>query len=292
MAISSSRSPRNPKASAWPSAATSASAGTSAGSTQNTDSPAKLTCGGGSAVPGLPVHLRKACVSQVPALQPGRDHTPDPAALPRRRRGVDDLLHVPDRDVVAAEPGDDRDCEPLAQAALGMGVLAGPLPVDPEPVRGQVVGDQVRAAQRHVGRIGLQPLGDVGQPGGELVLGRRLALLPLAVLVPDRPPAALIPTRAAAPGGRPPGPTHKCPAGCRAAGFCLLGDPAVSQLWGFRGETAPRGRLLRHGDPLSSCVIAGRGPTMKAEMAPALGLEPRTCRLSRPSLSSYGAVEQ
>jgi hypothetical protein len=67
-----------------------------------------------------------------------------------------------------------------------MRVLAGPLPLDREAVSGQVERDQVLAAQRLVGRIGFQPLGDLGQLGGELFLGRRLALLPLPVLVPDR----------------------------------------------------------------------------------------------------------
>jgi hypothetical protein len=100
-------------------------------------------------------------------------------------------VHVPRRDVLAADPRDDREGEPLAQATLGVRVLAGPLPLDREPVSGQVERDQVSAAQRRVGRIGIQPLGDLRQLGGELFLGRRLALLPLAVLVPDRPPAAV-----------------------------------------------------------------------------------------------------
>src|SRR6266702_219332 len=58
----------------------------------------------------------------------------------------------------------------------------------------------------------------------------RLALLPLAVLVPDRPPAALLLAgrvhrdpalqfdhRAAAPGGRASGPAREDPAACHAA---------------------------------------------------------------------------
>ena len=43
-------------------------------------------------------------------------------------------------------------------------------------------------------RVGGQPLGDLLQPGGQLVLADRLTLLPLAVLIPDRPPPAPIPT--------------------------------------------------------------------------------------------------
>jgi hypothetical protein len=41
-------------------------------------------------------------------------------------RGVDDLLHVTGRDVLAGHRGDDRDGEPAAQPALGVGVPAGP----------------------------------------------------------------------------------------------------------------------------------------------------------------------
>jgi hypothetical protein len=37
---------------------------------------------------------------------------------------VDDPLHVGDRDVLAADPADDRGYEPLAQPLLGIGVLA------------------------------------------------------------------------------------------------------------------------------------------------------------------------
>jgi hypothetical protein len=116
--------------------------------------------------------------------------------------GVDDLLHVPRRDVLADDRIDDQDGEPLAQAALGMGVLAGPLPLDREAVGGQVERDQVRTVQRHAGRISFQPLGNHGQLGGQLLLRRRLALLPHDVLVPDRSPAALL--LAGIPGSRSP----------------------------------------------------------------------------------------
>ena len=40
----------------------------------------------------------------------------------------------------------------------------------------------------HVRGVGLESLGDLLQLGGQLLLGRGLALLPLAGLVPDRPP--------------------------------------------------------------------------------------------------------
>ena len=109
---------------------------------------------GQRAVPGLPVHLRQPRAGQVPAPQArgdqGRDHAPDPAALPRRGGGVDDLLHVPGRDVLADDRVDDRGGEPLAQPALGMRVLAGPLPLDREAVRGQVVRDQALPALSQV----------------------------------------------------------------------------------------------------------------------------------------------
>src|ERR1035441_7593190 len=106
-AISSSRSPCRPAARAWPSLVISVSAGISAGSTNSADSPATLTCGAGSA--------------RSPACQCGR--------------GVDDLLHVPGLDVLADDRVDDRGGEPLAQAALGMRVLAGPPILNREPVR-------------------------------------------------------------------------------------------------------------------------------------------------------------
>ena len=89
---------------------------------------------GHRAVHGLPVHLGQPRAGQVTALQARgdqrRDHAPDPVALPRRRGGVDELLHVPGRDVLAEDRVDDRGGEPLAQPALGMRVLAGPLPLD------------------------------------------------------------------------------------------------------------------------------------------------------------------
>ena len=213
-----------------------------------------------------------------------------PVALPRRGRGVDDLLHVPGRDVLAGDRADDRGGEPLAQPALGVRVLAGPLPLDREPVGVQVVRDQVRAGPLHVRRVGFQPLGDLLQLGGQLLLGRRLALLPLAVLVPDRPPAALLLAgrvdrdpalqldhRAAAPGGRAPGPAREHPPGAVRPAFARrrAGGPAAGRLWGFCGDLGPRGRCLRHGDSLSSCVYAG-------ERADVLGSRDRTRTYNLP----------
>jgi hypothetical protein len=76
----------------------------------------------------------------------------------------------------------------------------------------------------HARRVGLEPLGDLLQLGGQLLPGGGLALLPLAVLVPDRPPAARLLTGrvhgdavlqlddfAAAPGGGAPGPAREDP---------------------------------------------------------------------------------
>jgi hypothetical protein len=64
-------------------------------------------------------------------------------------------------DVLADDRPDDRGGESLAQPALRIRVLAGPLLLDWEAVRIQVVGDQVRAEAPHVRRVGFQPLGDL-----------------------------------------------------------------------------------------------------------------------------------
>ena len=155
---------------------------------------------------GLPVHLLEPGAGQVPGRDPRGDHgrqaPAQPRALPRGGRGVDDALHVGDPDVLAADPRDDRGGEPLAQPALGIGVLAGPRPPGRVPVRGQVPGDQVRAGPLQARRISRQPLGHLGQLGGELVLGHRLALAPPPALVPHRPP----------PVPRPPRRVHRDPA--------------------------------------------------------------------------------
>ena len=169
--------------------------GISAGSTHWADSPATLTAGAGHGpVPGLPVHFRQPGVHQKPGVDSRRDergnHPPDPVAFPCRRGGVDDLLHVPGLDVLAGDLPDHRDRVQHAQPALAMRVLARPPLGNREPVRGQVVGDEGGARLPHLRGIGFQPDLDLFQLGGQIVLGRRLALLPLAVFVPDRPPEA------------------------------------------------------------------------------------------------------
>jgi hypothetical protein len=77
---------------------------------------------------GLPVHLLEPGAGQVPGRDPRGDHgrqaPAQPRALPRGGRGVDDALHVGQADVLAGNPADDRGGEPLAQPALGVGVLA------------------------------------------------------------------------------------------------------------------------------------------------------------------------
>ena len=145
---------------------------------------------GQRAIPGLPVHLRQPRTGQVPALQPGRDqgrdHAPDPAALPRRRRGIDDLLHVPGRDVLAADRADDRD-RTARTGGAGYARACGTTAAAPEaaPLTGRTRSGPRRAASYSA----------------------------------HRPPAA------------------RLRAGC--------------------GDLAARGRLLRHGGSLSSCVVAG-----------------------------------
>ena len=65
-----------------------------------------------------------------------------------------------------------------------------------KPVGVEVPGDQVRTGPCHVRRAHGEPLPDLLQLRGELLLGDGLALLLFAVLVPDRPPpAAFVPGR-------------------------------------------------------------------------------------------------
>jgi hypothetical protein len=110
--------------------------------------------------------------------------------------GVDHFLRVADRDVLAGDRVDDRGGVPLAQASLGVGVLARPPVCHRETVRVEVPGDQVGAGAGHVRRAHDEPLPDLLQLRGELLLRDGLALLPFAFLVPDRPPpAALVPER-------------------------------------------------------------------------------------------------
>ena len=168
-------------------------AGISAGSTHSADSPEMLACGSGTGrSAGLPVHLPKPRIGQVPALDArahhGRQAAVQPVALAGGRRGVDDLLHVTGGDVLAGDRRDDRGGEPLAQPPLGVGVPPRPPLGDRQPVGVQVVRDQVRAGPLHVRRPGPQPLGDLGQLGGQLRLGHRLPEPPPPVLGERRPP--------------------------------------------------------------------------------------------------------
>jgi hypothetical protein len=181
-------------------------------------------------VPGLPVHLVEPRVGEVSAVQAradqGRDHPPDPVPLARRGRGVDDRLRVPGRDVLAGDRADDRGGEPLAQPPLGIGVLARPPLFSRLPVRVEVRGDQVRARPPHVRRVGRQPLGDLLQLAGQPVFAHRLALLPFAVLVPDRTP----------PVSGPPGRVDRDP-------VLQLDDQAARGRAGRRGRGQPASRL-------------------------------------------------
>ena len=95
---------------------------------------------------------------------------------------------MPGFDVLAGDSVDDRGREPLAQPPLGVGVLAGPPLPGRQPVRVQVMPDQVRAGPLHVRRVGLEPFGDLLQLGGQLGLSRALPEPALAVLGEHRPP--------------------------------------------------------------------------------------------------------
>jgi hypothetical protein len=63
-------------------------------------------------------------------------------AFPGRRRGVDDLLHVPGLDVLAGHLCDHGGGIQRAQPRLGMRVLARPPFADREAIGVQVVGDE------------------------------------------------------------------------------------------------------------------------------------------------------
>ena len=225
---------------------------------------------------GLPVHLFQPGAGQVPGRDPrrddGRQAPAQPCALPRGGRGVDDLLHVGDPDVLAADRGDDRGDEPLAQPPLGIGVPAGPRPAGRMPVRAQVPGDQVRAGPLQVRRIGLQPLSHLGQLRRQLVLGHRLALPPPPGLVPHRPPPVPLPPRRV---HRDPAlqlhhHTTVTPRG-RASGSGREDGPASAPwprtsgrgpgysgtgwLWVFCGDLGPRRALTAPWGSLSFCAL-------------------------------------
>jgi len=115
----------------------------------------------------------------------------------------------------------------------------------------------------HVRRAGLEPLGDLLQPCDQLLLGRRLAVLPLAVLVPDRPPASVflagrvhgdavlqLDDLAAATGGRTPSPVYEDPPGRPGLPRAGCGD--------FVGILKTADAACATGFPLS-CVVAGSG---------------------------------
>jgi len=244
---------------------------------------------------GLPVHFLEPRAGQVPARDPRsdqrRDHPPDPAALAGRGRGADDLLHVRGPDVLARHRADHRDGEPLTQPPLGMGVLARPLLLGRQPVGRQVIGDQVRAGPLHVRRVRGQPLDHLLQPPRQPVLGPRLALPPTAVLIPDRPP----------PAPRLPRRVHRHPAlqlhhlaltaGGHAAGSArqdratrLAAGPRPSRLEALAGAGCGisvgilvRAGAICHGTPPLPAFTQVRGLTASA---PAIGLEPITCRLT------------
>jgi len=106
---------------------------------------------------------------------------------------------------------------------------------------------EVRAGPPHVRRVGRQPLSDLVELGGQPVLAGRLALLALAVLKPDRAPAAFLlagrvhgdavlqlEDLTAASGGGTPGPVGEDPSGCRAPGPRPRGGAgglAAARLW-------------------------------------------------------------
>ncbi len=160
------------------------------------DAGLRLWCG---PVAGLPVHFLEPRVGQVAAGEAGCDQggdaPPQPGAFLRGRRGVHDGLHVAGLDVLARQPADHRGHVSAAQPGLGVGVLTRPRRSGRVPSRGQVVADQVGSGQFQARRVRGQPRGDFLDPGGEAVLGRRLALPPSAVLVPHRPPAVPLPPR-------------------------------------------------------------------------------------------------
>ena len=112
--------------------------------------------------------------------------------LAYRWRCVDDRLGMPGPDVLAGDRPDNRRREPRAQPTLRIRVPPRPSVFDRKPVWRQVPGNQVRARPPHIRHTGPKPLGDLLQLGGQPVLEEGLALSPLAVLVPHRPPPVTV----------------------------------------------------------------------------------------------------
>jgi hypothetical protein len=236
------------------------------------------------AVPGLPVHEPKPGAGQVPAgdARPHQrgDAPPHPGAFPGRRRGVHHGLHVRGLDVLTRQAGDHRSHIPLAQPALGIGVLTRPWPARRMPPRRQVVGDQVRAGAFQARRVGCQPHADLLQLRGQPRLRHRLTEPPPPILGPHRPPRlprhprrvhrdppahlnhhtirttdglagvaanAGRPARLPPPGGAP-------------------GGPVAGRLCCFSVDPGLRGRYRRHGVPSLPAVCAGERASRCSEI--------------------------
>jgi hypothetical protein len=103
--------------------------------------------------------------------------------------GVDRLLHVAGLDALTRHVTDNGSQVTLAQAALGIGVLARPGLTGGVAAGGQIVGDQVRARTFHVRRVNGQPGSDLLQHRRQPILAHRLALPAAPVLIPDRLPS-------------------------------------------------------------------------------------------------------
>lgn len=93
-------------------------------------------------------------------------------------------------DVLAVHRGYHGSDVELAQPGLGMRALARPPHADRQAVGVQVMGDEGGTRLPHPRRVRFKPDLDLLQLDGQLLLRRRLALLPFAVLVPDCPPPA------------------------------------------------------------------------------------------------------
>jgi short chain dehydrogenase len=120
----------------------------------------------------------------------------------------------------------------LLGGGIDIGVLARPPVLDRQAVGVKIVRDEVGTGPAHVQGVRLGPLGDLLELGCELVLRSGLALLPLASLVPHRPPPAALGSGrvegdpalqlddpAAAAGGGAPGPARESLGAERACGL-------------------------------------------------------------------------